>query len=795
MEPNIFLKWIIFLLHDCQVQYQSSFINHVFEKCKYPEDKQAALLLFEYLTKPQWANSDEISLVGDLHWLKDAWQDFFKPNLSGFAINLEPIVTSHLQKASWMTNAIYRDNENFCFLSGFRLTIEPYQDASDYRRRDIDILIDAARDILENLLINQPDYAHGVIEGWNISGIRILRRLAIHGIIKSAKLSSDEKIQWLIKNDLIINYYSFEDEIFRLIKNTYSLASKTIRLSLLKEIENLHDPENPRFQNNLVNHEYDYFRIINRLYKLVPECDLLEQRLEKIKKEFPEFESEECSDKTYVPITAEELLEKNLADIDTIDWLLTYDEQVNWRSRRGYLLEEIQKAVIQDFEWSYQLAKAIQERQNWSSDIWLVILLGWQNSKFTEEQWEQTLSFFVDYPQLYIFRDRIVDLLNVRQEQSEIHLSCFSLAKELTKSLWEIGKNNPQRVREDFDWLSQAINNDGGKITLLWLRMLSKEQQNLEKINQKIPDYYRVNFNKILEGEDYQAELGRVILCSQLNFLFSLDPNWTRENIIPLFGWKTEKKQAQQAWCGFLMWGKCNGQILSDLMPLYKQTFSHLVVDLNYRENARLFCDQIVDILIYASSSSFDEDDRGKLAFISDFIKQVDSTIRKQFARTISSRIRNMQEDSIKKLWNEWLKTYWQERNIGRPPALESGELEEMINWLIYLKPVFSEAVYLFFESPISANNKFLNSHFVYQLKEDEDYSMRYPEALTKLLLHLLKNTSQNQIFDFDDIEKIFRQLINTEVSRNELREICGELSRLICPNALELSQLLNNEE
>jgi hypothetical protein len=72
---------------------------------------------------------------------------------------------------------------------------------------------------------------------------------------------------------------------------------------------------------------------------------------------------------------------------------------------------------------------------------------------------------------------------------------------------------------------------------------------------------------------------------------------------------------------------------------------------------------------------------------------------------------------------------------------------------------------------------------------------MLYPEALTKLLLHLLKNTSQNQIFDFDDIEKIFRQLINTEVSRNELREICGELSRLICPNALELSQLLNNEE
>jgi hypothetical protein len=517
---------------------------------------------------------------------------------------------------------------------------------------------------------------------------------------------------------------------------------------------------------------------------------LLAQRLAKIKKEFPEVESEERFDRTYALITAEKLLEKNLADIG----LLIYDEQVNWSSKKGYLLEEIQKAVIQSFEWSYQLAKAIQERQNWSSAIWQVILLGWQKSKFTEKQWEQTLSFFVDYPQLYIFKDRIVDLLNNRQKQSEIPLSCFPLLKELTENLWEIGKNKTQKVRKNFDWYLEAIGSDGGKITWLWLQMLSKEQQNLKKVNQKIPDDYQVNFNKILEGEDYQAELCRVILCSQLNFLFSLDPNWTRINIIPLFSWKTGKKQAQQAWCGFLILGKYNGQILSDLMPLYKQTFSHLVVDLNYRENARLFCDQIVDILIYASSSAFDKGNQGKLTFISDFIKQVDSKIREQFAWTISSRIRNMQEDSIKKLWNEWLKTYWQERNIGRPPALESGELEEMINWLIYLKPVFSEAVYLFCESPISANNKFLNSHFVYQLKEDEDYSMRYPEALTKLLLHLLKNTSQNQIFDFDDIEKIFRQLINTEVSRNELREICGELSRLICPNALELSQLLDNK-
>ena len=112
----------------------------------------------------------------------------------------------------------------------------------------------------------------------------------------------------------------------------------------------------------------------------------------------------------------------------------------------------------------------------------------------------------------------------------------------------------------------------------------------------------------------------------------------------------------------------------------------------------------------------------------------------------------------------------------------------------MYLKPVFNEAVDLFCESPISADNSFLKSHPVYQLGEDEDYFMLYPETLTKLLLHLSKNTSRNQILYFNYIVKIFRKLIDTEVSRGELHEICDELSRLNCPNALELNQLLDNK-
>jgi hypothetical protein len=156
----------------------------------------------------------------------------------------------------------------------------------------------------------------------------------------------------------------------------------------VEEIESLHHPVNQQDENYVINHEY--FLILRQLHELSPQCDLVTHKFEKIKQAFADFESEEHPNIAYSPVTAEELLQKNLADIDTINWLLTYDVQKSLRSQKDYLLTEIQRAVSQDFQWSYQLAQTIQKKRSSSSDIWSdiwqKILLGWQNTKFTEEQ-------------------------------------------------------------------------------------------------------------------------------------------------------------------------------------------------------------------------------------------------------------------------------------------------------------------------------------------------------------------------------------------------------------------------
>jgi hypothetical protein len=804
IQSNIFLRWIIFLLQDCQVQYESDYIDHLLKKCKYPDDRLAALFLFEYLTKLQLKQNNDISLVGKEYFLKEAWQTLFKPNLPGFVISIEPIITSNLQRAQWLLNSVNKSNENYCSLSYSRSAIEPHE--QDQFSKDIDILIDAARDILEYLLANNSKYAQKLIEAWSNSEVIILRRLAIHGVTENNQLTPDDKMTWILENNLI-NNFNFQHEIYRLLYISYPLASTSVRLKLLEQIENSYNSQSTQIEEEKIGYKYEYFNILSWLFSSSEKCNLVAKKLAKIKTVYPHWEVRKYPDLSHwistgylspafdPSLTVEELLERNPKD--NIDWLLTYDKQSGFQSRRGDLLTNIQKAVTQDFNWSFQLVQSLQEKQNWGSDIWREILLGWQRSKFTEEQWELVLTFLIESHQLYLlYLDQITDLLDrSRQEQSEIPFSCFPLAKQLANNLWLTCKNYDRRKPDDFDWIQQAINHPGGKITLFWLHILSREQSNSDQINSTALDEYKEKFGQVLEDNYHEAELGRVMLCTYLSFLFSLDSEWTQENIIPLFDWSTNQKQAQQAWYGFLWRGRWYEQILPILIPLYKKTFHYVLTDLNRHQVSEVFLNHIVSIVIYAPQSFFNQEPQGKLSFIFDFIKQVDSKIREQFAWTIYSVIGNMQEDSIKKLWNEWLKTYWQERNIGRPPALESGELEEMINWLIYLKPVFNEAVDILCESPISVDNGLINSFGVHQLGEVRYYAMLYPEALTKLLLHLLKNTSPNQIFHFNYLEKIFRQLVDTKVSRGELRKICDELSRLTCPNALELSQLLNNEE
>ena len=65
---------------------------------------------------------------------------------------------------------------------------------------------------------------------------------------------------------------------------------------------------------------------------------------------------------------------------------------------------------------------------------------------------------------------------------------------------------------------------------------------------------------------------------------------------------------------------------------------------------------------------------------------------------------------------------------------------------------------------------------------------LNYPNALAKLLLHLLPNATQ-PFWHCGDVEDLVRSLLRTSASRRNLLRIYNELAQVGCPNATALGQ------
>lgn len=805
LDAETFAKWVTVLLCSPQPHEQSELLEYLLDNCRHPEDDLTALLLFEHLTKPRLdlrqgfgiskedgqkiepVVDEEVSVAGDEYLLHESWQKLFRPNLAAFAQRLEPILTCHLQQAHFLLRAVGKADELWDSLSHGRSAIEPHE--QDEYLNEMDTLINAARDVLQWMLENRLDRAHSVIQTWSNSGIPLLKRLAIHGVAKSTRFTPDEKITWLLERDWLYTY-GLKHEVFFLLQSAYPNASESSRSRLLEQV--CRGDQAEAFQNlSQEIRQYEIYNLLAWLHQAAPNCPLVTQRFTAIQQENPNFKSREYLDLDHriasfeegseSPITANELLTQNPQE--KIDWLLTYQEEGFWGSRRGKLLSAVTEAVARSYKWSWQLVIALQSKEEWNSDLWRSILYGWCQGTLTEEQWENSLTFLNTNHQLYAFAGNIADLLEqgVTKQQSEIPSSCLSLAEELAEQLWErCTHDSENRIIETESWLTKAINHPGGKLVEFWLHTLSRRRSEAGESWVCIPPQFKSYFHKVITGVSYAGELGRVVLASRLLFLFDLDADWARENVLPLLDWSTNLRQAQQGWHGFLARGRWNENLLPYLIPLYEQTFVHLLTDLACSRLCERFINDIANIAVYSSRNLLQE------GWIGKFLKAVNFEERKRWAFHIGRILRSMEEEVAQKLWNRWLKDYWEQRITGIPLPLEPDELEYMIEWSFYLKSVFPEVVEKICTSPIQGLKYTRLSKKILE----KNYANSHPEALTRLLLHLLSHT--HQPFWFSDVEELVKSLIHSSASRYELKQICNHLGRLGCPNAAKLEELLN---
>lgn len=780
------------LLKSSHPMNQIESLNLLLVGCTPSEHDTVALLLFEFLTKPQInlqrgfsmgegekavAPSMEIETPGDEHWLQEAWKKVFSPNIECFADELENITSAHLLKADMLQRS-FRGPDAFDTISYSRSAIEAHE--QDQYPGKIDVLIDAARDSVECLIKNDPDMALHLINKWYGAAPEIMRRIATHALAECA-ISADHKIEWLLDRELLFNTGCVH-EVFRVLKVTYPKANSGIRKKLLKIVK-LGERGKDKNTRKL-DKETKIYEIYNLLYWVKsadPTCPLAEEAFLTIQLANPEFPPREHPDFHHwssgahwigheSPITVEELLSREPAE--QLEFLLTYKgNRFDGPNREG-LLNTITQAVQQDFDWGYKLAQALIDAVAWETDIWRHIFRGWEDGLEEDSNLIAAIGLIIDSVELFRHDYHIANLIQKKfNEKKPVSDTANILAMQLAEMLMDYlevtNKEQPENVN---DWLQETINHSGGKLAEFWVHTISRNRKAIGDAWSGLPDEHRRCLDKMISGASLEAQLARVFIASQLYFMFYMDAPWTIKHVLPLFDW-SDPLRARQCWDGYLFWGRYGENTLPHIMPHYRKTFREL--HSLRKEQRRRFCEHMASIAIYSSTNPIED------GWLLEFIASVDESDRVAWAQQFEHLLRDLDDEATKLLWDQWLDNYWHRRNIGQPAPLSPSELGEMVKWSSSLGSVFDKAVKMI--CGLSAPE--ISDSYMFHLMNEKDFAKKHTKELAKLLIHLIPQMTKSWVCH--ELIPLARALRDAGLDAKSFTKIQNGLVALGCDDVL----------
>jgi hypothetical protein len=233
-RPPWLQPWVVALVENAPPAGRH-WLEYALVASTWPDDRDAALLLFDHLTEPHLvvkpsfglsgAARFEVDVRGEDHWLHESWKTLFHPNLAGIVHDVLAIADRRLRRAYQLLIAAKAASPGWDPVSFARWSVADH--AQDRYADEIGIVIDAARDCLELLTVNDTPSAAAVIRVWAASGVPILRRLAIHGVAVDTAQTGTDKVTWLLDHGWLFDH-QLKHEVFELLASALPSADDAI---------------------------------------------------------------------------------------------------------------------------------------------------------------------------------------------------------------------------------------------------------------------------------------------------------------------------------------------------------------------------------------------------------------------------------------------------------------------------------------------------------------------------------------------------------------------------------------
>jgi len=737
-----FATWVSLLLSQGEQALQQSMWAYLLQKCKIPQHSSVALRLFELLTEPRLhlrKHFDFPEIVIETkkkrkkkarkidrevtwsrespYWLNEAWQKVFQQNLAHIAEPLVLVVTKQLTFAHLLLRSEHRASETFDLLSWERKSIAPHEQNDDSIYECLSVLVNAARDILDYWYKNDSARAKAQAQAWWSSKVPLLRRLAAYGVNVAPEMSADERLDWLLKNDLLFGF-GMKKEVFDILATSYPHASESAKEKLLRRIEIGHKG---KARKNLDSETiaYEKFNVLIWLRRNDSKCELVNAAIDRIKTIHPQFGEREHPD-----------FDGWMGKGGFIDPKEGFNFDQILAEPPGSYLAELQKAAENSMhrdKWSYQenLKTLFSRNKEWGKgfmaalakaegvtvDIWNGVFWAWRDAIKIEEDWEWILGVLETAPENQAVFAGIAGLISngIFKQGLKFSDAIIARAVGLMDKAWDICSRSDVAPDDSFhEWLTSAINHEGGWIGEFWVHYCNHLRERAGDKWVGIPDTLKSKMQEALKGTSRVKVYARIAMTPWMGYIFVWDKQFAVQNFLPLLDWKRSAVVAQQTWSVLLNYrqGGTSVEMEKQLIPYYEQFADRMTGMLkDATEQSEQFGHHALQNLGFylAGLAMWVLPKPVESGFFRDFLPRLPEKVRGSLAQGMGNCLEAMSPEKVSEIWSTWLREYLDSRLIGVPVALSIEETKAIVDWCLYLGDAFPEAVQRILQMPLKS--------------------------------------------------------------------------------------------
>lgn len=544
------------------------------------------------------------------------------------------------------------------------------------------LLIELLRDAWQEINIGNIEQAAWIAQSWFNIPYPTFKRLAFFAASKNEEISSQQWVDWLLQdNAWWLWHIGVQREKFRLlVERGMSLTD-----DMQKKLENtiLAGPPRKMYPEDLDESEWKEIKERNvwlHLAKLQSSglalgADAIQQ-LNALSDNHPEWKlanNERDEFSIWTTGTGDPDFEENLYIEEAPQ---TQDELVCWLRQshadsKLFYKDNWKEVCRLNFSHAFSALCTLAENNEWPIARWRDALYVWSEDNLIINSWENVAPVIISIPD-----DVLKELLHSVAWWLEKSSKIYKENKDILLSLCcrILGLSS---TIETEDFITQysfdkAINHPVGLITEALINIQSSHHP---EDNEGILPEIKPMFTDICNTNKVNLQAGRVILSTQLVFLFRLDPSWTKAHLLLLLDW-SNSEEARAAWTGFLFSPRPYIPLWQEIKPQFLETAKH--------------CAELIEhpkqYAIFLTHMALDPMDGYKLDDFSQAMAHLPKERLEECARTLLQAFDSIAEVQRKAYWEEHIVPFWQ-KVWPKKRELATPEISAILFRMILIEP------------------------------------------------------------------------------------------------------------